>query len=210
MQAVRKVLTTLTLAGLLFGFGTSASAAPKITITATPSSLTFSAKLGAGAPAAQVVSIGGTSTRFAVSADQSWIGFPTYSNTDRGVRLSVNVAGLAAGTYTGHALLSGVHIANSPLSIPIALVISAAATAPAITGQPSNQTVNVTQAGTFSVAASGTAPLTYQWSKNGAAVSGATSATYTTAATSNTNNRASFSVSGTPTAPALRPAILPS
>ena len=48
MQAVRKVLTTLTLAGLLLGFGTSASAAPKITITATPSSLT-SALLSAGA-----------------------------------------------------------------------------------------------------------------------------------------------------------------
>ena len=73
-------------------------------------------------------------------------------------------------------------------------VRSTRATAPAITGQPSNQTVNVTQAGTFSVAASGTAPLTYQWSKNGAAVSGATSATYTTPATSNTDNGASFSV----------------
>ena len=95
MQAVRKVLTTLTLAGLLFGFGTSASAAPKITITATPSSLSFSAKLGAGAPAAQVVSIGGTYTHFAVSADQSWIGFPANSNSDRDVRLSVRDRRLA-------------------------------------------------------------------------------------------------------------------
>jgi hypothetical protein len=194
MQALRKVLTTLTLAGLFFGLGTSVSAAPKIIITATPSSLIFSAKLGAGEPAAQVVSVGGTSTRLAISADQSWIVFPANSNTDRGVRLSVRIAGLAAGTYTGHASLSGVHIANSPVSIPITLVISPAAAVPSITTQPSNQTVNVTQPGTFSVAASGTAPLTYQWSKNGAPVSGATSATYTTPATSNTNNRASFSV----------------
>ena len=210
MQAVRKVLTTLTLAGLLSGFGTSASAAPKITITATPSSLSFSAKLGAGAPAAQVVSIGGAYTHFAVSADQSWIVFPANSNTDRNLRLSVKIAGLPAGTYTGHALLSGAHIANSPLSIPITLVISPTAAAPTVTGQPSNQTVNVTQTGTFSVAASGTAPLTYQWSKNGAAVIGATSAAYTTPATLNTDNGASFSVAvhntaGTATS---KPAVL--
>jgi hypothetical protein len=58
-----------------------------------------------------------------------------------------------------------------------------AATAPAITVQPANQSVPVGQTAAFSVTATGTAPLTYQWQKNGAAISGATTATYTTPAT---------------------------
>src|SRR5579872_1197735 len=41
--------------------------------------------------------------------------------------------------------------------------------APSISTQPANQTVTAGQTATFSVGAAGTAPLTYQWSKNGAA-----------------------------------------
>jgi hypothetical protein len=55
----------------------------------------------------------------------------------------------------------------------------ASATAPSITTQPTSQTVNVGQGVTFSVVASGTAPLSYQWQKNGANIAGATSASYT-------------------------------
>jgi len=49
-----------------------------------------------------------------------------------------------------------------------------------ITTQPASQTILIGRTATFSVAASGTGPLQYQWSKNGEAISGATSATYTT------------------------------
>ncbi|HUJ82646.1 MAG TPA: immunoglobulin domain-containing protein, partial [Candidatus Acidoferrales bacterium] len=52
--------------------------------------------------------------------------------------------------------------------------------APAITTQPTNQSVQAGATATFSVAASGSSPLSYQWQKNGAAISGATSASYTT------------------------------
>jgi hypothetical protein len=45
-----------------------------------------------------------------------------------------------------------------------------------------SQTVPVGQIATFTVTATGTAPLSYQWSENGAAIPGATSATYTTPA----------------------------
>ncbi len=51
------------------------------------------------------------------------------------------------------------------------------ATAPAITTQPSSQTVNAGANVTFTVAASGSPAPTYQWQKNGANVAGATSAT---------------------------------
>jgi glucose/arabinose dehydrogenase len=52
-------------------------------------------------------------------------------------------------------------------------------TAPAITTQPSNQTVPQGQPATFMVAASGTAPLSFQWQRNQVNISGATSAAYT-------------------------------
>jgi Putative Ig domain/Malectin domain len=57
---------------------------------------------------------------------------------------------------------------------------SSANSAPLIVTQPASQTVNSGQTATFSVTASGAAPLSYQWEKNGAAISGATSSSYTT------------------------------
>jgi hypothetical protein len=50
------------------------------------------------------------------------------------------------------------------------------------------------QTAIFTVAASGTSPMTYQWRKNGTAMSGATSSTYTTPAETTTDNNATFSV----------------
>ena len=55
---------------------------------------------------------------------------------------------------------------------------SATAVAPAITSQPVGLTVTVGGSASFTVVATGTATLGYQWSKDGAAISGATSATY--------------------------------
>jgi hypothetical protein len=63
------------------------------------------------------------------------------------------------------------------------LTVSAAAAAPAITTPPASQSVTVGQTATFSVVATGTAPLSYQWEENGTAITGATSSSYTTAAT---------------------------
>jgi beta-galactosidase len=60
---------------------------------------------------------------------------------------------------------------------------SQAATPPAVVTQPASLTVAGGQTATFSVVASGTPPLTYQWVSNGTAISGATSASYTTPAT---------------------------
>lgn len=68
------------------------------------------------------------------------------------------------------------------------------ATAPTISTQPANQTVTVGQTATFSVVAAGTAPLSYQWQKSGANISGATSAAYTTPATASADNGSIFDV----------------
>ena len=74
------------------------------------------------------------------------------------------------------------------------LAVTAAAMAAAITQQPENQSVATGQTASFSVSATGTAPLAYQWKKNGTDIPGATASTYTTPATSNADNNAVFSV----------------
>src|SRR5258708_27950181 len=74
------------------------------------------------------------------------------------------------------------------------LTVNAAPVAPSITTQPTSQTVTAGETASFIVAAAGTAPLSYQWHKNGVAISGATSASYTTPATTSSDNRAQFTV----------------
>ncbi len=66
--------------------------------------------------------------------------------------------------------------------------------APQITLQPANQSVSQGQTANFSVTATGTAPLHYQWSRNATTISGATGATYTTPAATSADNGASFTV----------------
>ena len=63
------------------------------------------------------------------------------------------------------------------------LTVSAAGSAPSITSQPSSQTVTAPATATFSVTATGSGTLTYQWRRNGTNISGATSSSYTTPAT---------------------------
>ena len=67
-------------------------------------------------------------------------------------------------------------------------------TIPTITSQPVAQTVTVGQSATFGVTAAGTAPLSYQWQKNGANINGATSASYTTPATTSGDSGSTFDV----------------
>ena len=68
------------------------------------------------------------------------------------------------------------------------------AVTPSISVQPQSQTVTAPATATFSVSATGTAPLSYQWNQNGSAISGATSATYTSPATTSADNGAKFNV----------------
>jgi hypothetical protein len=65
---------------------------------------------------------------------------------------------------------------------------------PAISTQPANQTVTVGQTATFSVGATGTAPLSYQWQLNGANIFGAINASYTTPAVTAADSGAMFRV----------------
>src|SRR5258708_14281258 len=65
---------------------------------------------------------------------------------------------------------------------------------PAVTTEPASQSVVAGQTATFSVAAAGRNPLSYQWQKKGAAISGATSSSYLTPPTTSAGNGAQFTL----------------
>lgn len=91
--------------------------------------------------------------------------------------------------------------AGSATSAAATLTVNPAPVPPTITSEPQSQTVTAGQTATFMVAATGTAPLTYQWSKtqNGttAAINGATSSTYTTPTTTTADSGSTFTVTVT-------------
>ncbi|HET7584386.1 MAG TPA: immunoglobulin domain-containing protein [Gemmatimonadaceae bacterium] len=66
--------------------------------------------------------------------------------------------------------------------------------APTITVQPHNVTVEAGSAASFQVTATGTAPLHYQWRRNGTAITGATSPTVDLGTVTASDNAAKFSV----------------
>jgi Abnormal spindle-like microcephaly-assoc'd, ASPM-SPD-2-Hydin len=111
-------------------------------------------------------------------ANSSNYSTPVTSINDNGAQFSVKVSNV-----------SGTASSNSAL-----LTVTAPIIAPAITLQPMAQSVTVGQAATFSVAATGTAPMTYQWSRNGSPIIGATSSLYTTALTVAADNGSQFTV----------------
>jgi len=78
--------------------------------------------------------------------------------------------------------------------VSVVINTSGGAVAPSITSQPANRTVTAGQTATFSVTATGTAPLAYQWQKNGTNISGATSSSYTTPATALADSGETFRV----------------
>ena len=67
-----------------------------------------------------------------------------------------------------------------------------ASTAPSISSQPASVTVPAGQSASFSVTASGTAPLQFQWQRNGVNIAGATASTYTLTTTTAADNGATF------------------
>jgi glucose/arabinose dehydrogenase len=76
---------------------------------------------------------------------------------------------------------------GSGASTGVVYRISYAASGPSITQQPVSRTVAPGATVTFSVRATGTAPLRYQWQRNGVNISGATSQDYTLVAAAGDN-----------------------
>jgi hypothetical protein len=145
-------------------------------------------------PANQAVILGQTAT-FSVSATG------TSPLTYQWQKNQVNIAGATAAAYTTPATASAdngatfrVIVTNSVSSITSNTATLTVNTPPSITTQPANKTVTLGQTAIFSVGATGSAPLTYQWQKKQINISGATSASYTTPAATSADNGASFQV----------------
>ena len=85
-------------------------------------------------------------------------------------------------------------MAGNVVSNNATLTVNPARVPPSITAQPVGVTVTAGQSATFSVGATGTPPLSYQWQLNGAAISGANSPSYTTPPTTTGNNGSVFNV----------------
>src|SRR6202047_3728672 len=95
---------------------------------------------------------------------------------------------------SGAAFLLGFSLALSGCTGATTPSSSSKIDVPVIATQPANQSVTVGQTAVFSVMATGTAPLSYQWQKNSANISGATPASYTTPATLSGDNGATLRV----------------
>ena len=172
--------------------GGVASNGMSFTVTITAVAPSISAQ-----PANQTVTAGQTAT-FAVSAAG------TAPLSYQWQRNGANISGATSSTYTTPATTTSdsgsafnVIVSNSAGSVTsnaATLTVNSSAVAPTISTQPTNQTATAGQTATFSVSANGTAPLSYQWQKNGANLSGATSSSYTTPAATTSDNGSAFSV----------------
>jgi kumamolisin len=159
------------------GANVTAGQAATFTVTAT----------GAGALAYQWQVLAGSNSTWSNLTNNS-----TYSGATTDA-LTVNATTVA---MSGEQFLcvvsnSGGSIASSAATLTVNPVPTPppapAPVAPAITHQPQSESVYVGQTASFSATVTGTAPLSYQWKKNGAALTGATNATLVIADAQTTN-----------------------
>ncbi len=138
-------------------------------------------------PANQSVAEGGTASFSAAANGSQPLSYQWQRN-------GVNVTGATSQTYSIQSVsrsdsgaMFRVFVTNSAGSVASNQarldVLPVQAVAPTITTNPATQTVNAGQTATFTVAASGTAPLSYQWQRNNVNINGANAGTYTTPAT---------------------------
>ena len=128
----------------------------------------------ASPPRSQTV-LAGRSAAFSVSATGTetlyyqWAlnGTPLPGATKSNLLLT-NIQLSDAGTYSVLVSNDGGSITSAPATLTVVIP-------PDITSPPQSQTVMVGQNATFSAAATGTGPLSYQWAFNGAPLAGATS-----------------------------------
>ena len=158
-----------------FGNVTSAAATITVTTQTVPATIT-------GSPVSATVNAGQSATLAVAAFGSAPLTYQWQKNgtalagaTASTLALS-NVTAADSANYT-------VIVTNSAVAVTSAVAVFTVNTIPVITAQPVGATVAVGQSVTFSVAAAGTPTPTFQWSKNGAPVTGATAATLTFAST---------------------------
>ncbi len=178
--------------------GTVTSSAATLTVNPAPVAPTITTQ-----PGSQTVTAGQTAMFTVVASGTAPLSYQWRKN-------GVSIAGATLSSYTTPATTTSdsgstfavvvTNTVGTVTSSAATLTVNPAPVSPTITTQPGSQTVTAGQTATFAVVAAGTAPLSYQWQKNGAAISGATSSNYTTPATTTSDSGSTFSVVVTNTA----------
>jgi len=148
--------------------------APPPTIGYSPTNFSFTATQGGPNPSNQTLSIsntGGGTLNWSVSDNASWLSLNPTSGTNSGtVTLSVNIAGLTAGTYNATITITATGATNSPVSIPVTLTVNPPP--PTIGYSPTSFSFTATQGGsnppsqTLSISNTGGGTLSWSASDN--------------------------------------------
>jgi hypothetical protein len=135
---------------------------------------------------AAVTSCAGTAVNFSVTATGTNLTYQWRKGT-------TNISGATSSTYSIAAAVAGdagdynVVISNGCGTVTSGNATLTVTAAPTISAQPVATTVCAGSAANFSVTATGTGTLTYQWRKDGTDIAGANSATYSIPATTAAN-----------------------
>ncbi len=166
------------------GRNNSGSTAPTaLTYSANPAVYTKDVAITANTPTV----IGGAATSFAVSP-----ALPAGLSLDP-----------TTGVITGRPTIASVAtsyivtatIAAGNANVTLSITVTSTPVAPTITTQPlANQTVSVGTSVSFTVDATGTEPLAYQWFRDATPIPAATNATYTTSVMTDADNGTVFTV----------------
>jgi hypothetical protein len=198
------VISLLSISGCLAltGAGSTSKSSPGSpaagTLSASVASLNFGS-IVAGSNSLQTITLtntGATSVTISQAAVTgsgfSLIGSMSAVSIAAGQRHSFQIrfSPATSGSDSGNVAIAS-DAKNPSLDVPL---VGTAVAGIAISTQPASKTVTAGQTATFSVVAAGPAPLAYQWKKSGVAISGATSATYTTAPATTSENGVSFTV----------------
>jgi hypothetical protein len=151
-------------------------------------------------PVSQTVGVGQSATFFVIASGSTPLTYQWQKN-------GMNIAGATSSSYTTPAAAStdnaakftvavsnSVGSATSNAAILTVTLAQQGNGAPQITIQPASQTVTAGQSATFTVAATGSPTLAYQWQENHVNIAGATSASYTTPVTATSNSGETFDV----------------
>ena len=137
-------------------------AAPAPTIAVTPANLTFRYTIGGAVPAGQSIQLtnSGGVLNWTATSSASWLKVtPTSGAAPSTLTVSVVPSGLAAATYSGSIQISSAGASNTPVTVPVTLIVAPQPPVIALSAQslqfsytiggsvPAGQSIQVTNAG---------------------------------------------------------------